>query len=137
MPRIGTRPISGERVVTHTFFDKTVTASENSAAFNCEEFSECTIVCVVSAASGTTPTLVPEVEISGDGTNWIHRKTIVDTETEGDLTRLTAPTVEGKIQGTGTFNCQIVDNLGKYMRVGLTVGGTDPSFTVEIIGYFR
>jgi len=137
VPRIGDRPISGERVITHTFFDKTVTASENSASFNCEEFNECTVVCYVSAVSGTTPTLVPEIEISGDDSVWAHRYTITDTDTQGSLTRLTAPTVEGKIRAAGTFNCQLVGNLGKQMRVGLTLGGTNPSFTVQIVGYFR
>lgn len=137
MPKIGAPQGRFERIIAHTFFDETITASENSASFNCEEFTECTIVCYVSAASGTTPTLVPEVEISGDDTRWAHRRTIVDTETEGSLTRLTAPTVEGKIQAAGTFNCQMVANLGKHMRVGLTVADTDPSFTVNIVGYFR
>ena len=124
-------------MIAYTFFDKAVTESENSASFPCEASGECTVVVYVSAASGTTPTLVPEVEISGDDTRWAHRYTITDTDTAGVLTRLTVPTVEGKITVTGTYNCQLVGNLGKYMRIGLTVGGTNPSFTTKIVGYFR
>lgn len=137
MPKIGSPGALHDRIIAHTFFDKAVTASENSDSFNCEEFTECTVVAYVSAVSGTLPTLVPEVEISGDDTRWAHRKTITDTDTQGSLTRLTVPTVEGKITVVGTYNCQMVGNLGKHMRIGLTVGGTTPSFTVQIVGYFR
>lgn len=137
MPKIGTKGSPGDVVITHTFFDETVTESENSAAFNVEEFDSAEIVVYVGAVTGTTPTLVPEVEVSGDDTRWIHRYTIVDTDTQGSLTRLTVPTVEGKIKATGTFGCLLKGNLGKQIRIGLTVGGSNPSFPVEIIGYFR
>jgi hypothetical protein len=124
-------------VITHTFFDETVTESKNSDAFNVEEFDSAEIVVVATGVTGTTPTLVPEIEISGDEADWIHRYTIVDTATQGSLDRLTAPTVEGKIQADGTFGCLLKGNLSKVMRIGLTVGGTNPSFPVVIKGYFR
>lgn len=135
MPQIGEAAVG--KVIAHTFFDKVVTASENSDSFNCEAFSECTLVVYVSATGGTIPTMVPEIEISGDDSVWTHRYTITDTDTPGVLTRLTVPTVEGKITVTGTYNGQVVGNLGKYCRVGLTLGGTTPSFTTKIVGYYK
>ena len=126
-------------LVEHTFIDETLTVSKNSAAFDCEGYSEVEIVVVVSAPIGgtATPTLVPEVQISGDGTTYFHRRTIIDTETQGDLTRLTAPTWEGKLTVVGTYNCQLKDNLSGWMRISLTLGGTNPSFPVVVKGYFR
>ena len=123
----------------HTFFDKTVTASENSGSLYVGGFEEVEIVVVVSAPIGgsSTPTLVPEVQISGDGTTYFHRRTIIDTETEGNLTRLTAPTWEGKLTVAGTYNCQLRNNLSEWMRIAVTLGGTNPSFPTVIKGFFR
>ena len=129
----------GKGSVEHTFFDEVVTETSRSAPFDVSPYNECEIVVVVSAPIGGTaiPTLVPEVQVSGDNVTFFHRRTIIDTETEGNLVRLTVPTWEGKLTVVGTFNCQLKGNLGKYMRIGLTVGGTNPSFPVEIKGFFR
>lgn len=121
----------------HTFFEQTVVSSVVSSAVLCEAYTEAEIVVYVGGVSGTLPTLVPEIEVSGDGEHWIHRYTIVDTETEGDLVRLTAPTVEGKIRAVGTFGCILRGNLGKYVRLSLTVGGTSPVFILKAKGFFR
>jgi len=128
-----------DKITEHIFFTKTVTINENSPEFDVSEFEEATIIVRVSAIGGTnTPTLVPEIEISGDKLYWVHRATIIDPYTQGDLVRLTAPTWEGKIINTNNiYNCQIRGNFANWMRVGLTLGGTNPSFTLTVKGYFR
>lgn len=136
MPELGQYQ-RGEGLDEYEFFGTVVTADINSGVVDVSRYDEATVIVVVSAASGTTPTLVPEVEVSGDGTNFVHRCTIIDPYTQGSLTRTTVPTVEGKIQATGVFNCQLTGNLCRYMRLGLTVGGTTPSFTIVATGYFR
>ena len=121
----------------HEFFNGTLTATWTSPDFECEDYNEALIVVSIFAVSGTTPTLVPEIEISGDRANWVHRYTIVDTDTQGDLTRLTVPTVEGKLRAAGMYGSLLKDNLGKYLRVVATLAGTTPSYTLNITGYFK
>lgn len=106
----------------------TKTASENSASVRTTHFKKARLDVDVTAASGTTPTLVIEVQTSYDGTEWFPAATLTDKERQGSLTRLTAPTDEAKITVVGNYTCEI-DNLSDYARLALTITGTTPSFT--------
>lgn len=111
--------------------DVTLTATVNSDSIDVPEWAKHAFVSVaVSGVSGSTPTLVPEIEVSPDDTSFHHRHTIIDPNTEGDLTRTTAPTVEGKIQDNGEFEAFIDYHLGVFLRLLYTIGGTTPAFTV-------
>jgi len=89
----------------------------------------------VTARSGTSPTLVPIIEISPDGSVAHFRGTVIDQETEGVLTRTTVPTSEGKITATGQYQLLLHGNLAKYIRVRFETGGTSPSFTLTVTAF--
>ncbi|TSA40268.1 hypothetical protein D4Q85_00080 [bacterium] len=115
-----------------TLFSGTVTADESETAVAVYRSQHAAILVNVTAKSGTTPTLVPTIEISDDFVIFYHRGTVVDHETQGVLTRTTAPTVEGKIQTTGQYELMLDGNIGKFMRVSFVLSGTDPSFTLTV-----
>ena len=96
------------------------------------DWQEAIIDVHVFQVTGTTPTLVPEVLVSGITGEFKHRRTIIDPLTEGNLTRVTAPTVEGTIQAAGMYHCHICCAIGQRLRMTLTLGGTDPVFHLEI-----
>jgi len=87
--------------------------------------------------SGTNPTLVPTVETCEEGEEPVYRWTIVDGDTEGDLTRTTAPTVEGKIQSAGSYSGIIHGGMASLVRLKFTLGGTSPDFNVIARGHFQ
>lgn len=95
------------------------------------------IVVTVSAVSGTTPSLVPEIKGAGQAGDWLHLATIVDTVTEGTLTRTTVPTVEGKLRAKGTFHRLVELMAVSQLRLEFTIAGTTPSFTIRATGHFR
>lgn len=71
---------------------------------------------VVTAASGTSPTLNVTIEGSDDGTNWY---------TLGTFAQLTAAGTERKAFLTA-----------RYVRSRSTIAGTTPSFTYSVAGTF-
>ena len=112
-----------------TIYDAAVkTVSENSEA-KVNFYKTGLLEIDITAVSGTTPTLVVEVETSEDGTTWFHNTTVTDKKRQGNLTRLTAPTDEAKIT-TVSKHITWLEKLSKYYRLALTIAGTTPSFTI-------
>lgn len=124
-----------ERVLT--LYNGVVSADGAGSAKETLLREKATVIVNVTAASGTTPTLVPTIEISKDNSVWHHRGVVIDHETAGVLTRTTVPTVEGKLQTTGQYQLFLDGHLGKYMRVNFAVTGTSASFTVLVEAYLR
>ena len=88
----------------------TATATTSSIANNLGNGFQVNIV--VTAATGTNPTLDVRVEESFDGgTNWV---------TLYEMQRITA---------VGSYNSPILRASGRHIRYVQTVGGTSPSFT--------
>jgi hypothetical protein len=121
---------SVERIVE--LYSGTVTENTTGSWFETLLKKNAAILVNVTAASGTSPTLVPIIEISPDASVAHYRATVVDQETQGSLTRLTAPTSEGKITTTGQYQLLIEGNISKYIRVRFELGGTSPSFTLTV-----
>lgn len=96
------------------------------------DWQEAIVDIEVGAVSGTTPTLTPEILVSGISGDFKHRRTMVDLLTEGDLGRVTAPTVEGRILASGLYHCHICCAIGTRMMLRLEIGGTNPSFYVDV-----
>ena len=70
---------------------------------------------VVTAVSGTTPSLVVALQTSADSVVW-----------------QTATTVAA-VSATGRTAVRVVGAL-RYLRVSYTISGTDPSFTFSVSG---
>lgn len=70
---------------------------------------------VVSAASGTTPTLLVKVETSKDGATWRPLDSFAQVASAGPVTRFFA-------------------GADRYVRAVWTIGGTTPSFTFSLSG---
>lgn len=113
-------------------FSGTLTGSATGSSFPVRHREKAVFLVDVAATSGTDETMVLTIQLSDDDTDWYDAGVIIDEETEGDLTRLTAPTTEAKIVGTGKFKLAIDCCIGKYMRVKAVLGGTDPTFTCTI-----
>ena len=82
--------------------------------------------------------LKPQVQISPDDSIFVHRASIIDTNREGDLERLTGPRAEESgLFAIGTYQAQIEGHLGKYIRVvhTMTSGGSG-TFKVKSVGNF-
>ena len=75
---------------------------------------------IVSAASGTSPTLDLKIQHSADNTTYADLLT---------FTQATATTSEIKAVATST-------TVNRYLKVSATIGGTSPSFTT-IVGFAR
>lgn len=105
------------------------TASEDGISYLIHPFQNGILEVNVTAASGTTPTLIITIETSEDGTTWFHNTILSDKERQGNLTRLTVPTDEAKIT-TVSKHIAWLYNLSRYMRLTLTIAGTTPSFTI-------
>lgn len=91
-------------------------ASANSNPWPVEMQNEEIIYCSTSAVSGTTPTLDIKVQISPDqGATWF--------DSGYAFTQQTA---------NGTAVLKIPNNLGTFQRLVFTLGGTTPSFTVDV-----
>lgn len=126
-----------DRVFRHNWADKqiffgVVTATRETTAIYVGDWQEAIIDVYVLQVTGTNPTLVPEVLVSGITGDFKHRRTIIDPLTEGDLTRVTVPTVEGMIQAAGMYHCHICTCIGQRLKMTLTLGGTNPVFNLEI-----
>ena len=128
----------------NTTLDNAVTISasgDSEDTVDTVDFNEALIVVDVTAKTGGTPTLVPEVQISLDGTNFVHRWTIIDEEDLAsyvDLTRTTAPTNEGKIGTEGQYVAMLKGQLGTSLKINYTLGGTGtPTFDVTTKIFLR
>ncbi len=93
----------------------TRTASGAAAAVECAHKSVACLDLVVSAASGTTPSLTVAIETSKDGSTW---------RNVASFTAATAVTSERK-----SFV-----GLDRYVRANATISGTTPSFTYKVSG---
>lgn len=93
----------------------TRTASGAASAVECAHKSVACLDLVVSAASGTTPSLTVTIETSKDGSTW---------RSLGTFTAATAVTSERK-----SFV-----GLDRYVRANATISGTTPSFTYKVTG---
>lgn len=107
-------------------------ASENGTAYETYLRRNGLILVDVAAASGADETLVVTIQGSDDETDWYDLGVVIDMETEGDLTRLTAPTTEAKIVAAGKFQALLENILPRYIRAKLTIAGTTPSFTLTV-----
>ena len=120
-----------------TFIDTTLVASDVSDSVRVGKYDKLFLTVFVSLVSGTTPSLVIDIEVSGNSAEWAHRHTVIDTATQGSLTRLTVPTTEGKIKAAGTFMALVDGLVGDFVRLKWTITGTSPSFRVTARGYFK
>lgn len=118
-------------------YSGTLIASATGSSFPVRHRESALIFVNVSAVSGTDPTLVLSVEISDDNVDWYDVAVVIDTDTEGVLTRLTAPTDEAKITKVGKYKVDIPCCLGKYMRAKAVIAGTDPSFTMSVTAVLK
>lgn len=94
---------------TGTARDNTLSTSDGGAGF-----------LIVSASSGTSPTLDAKIQHSADDTTYVDLVS---------FTQATSTTSEVKLVDEGT-------TVNRYLKAILTVGGTSPSFTA-IIGFGR
>lgn len=84
----------------------------------------------VSAASGTTPTLLVTVEGSMDGTTWFTLgKVGANGYTVGSAASITAPT-----NFTAAATTLAIYDVPTFVRYNSAVGGTTPSFTYSVTG---
>lgn len=92
-----------------------VTATQTSAKLNAGQYSVAKAYLNITAASGTTPTLVVKFQDSPDGTIWTD-------VTSGAFSSQNAVSV----------NSLVLTNVGPYLRAVQTVGGTTPSFNYDL-----
>ncbi len=89
------------------------TVSGSGAQIEVGEYKEALVTLNITAVSGTSPTLVVQLQASDDnGTTWYNLPNGLFTS---------ASTVSKQAIQIGTF--------GDYIRASFTVGGTTPSFT--------
>lgn len=131
----GKRDAVGNLIIFH---DGIETSSSDGKFHDVERFREAIITVEIAEGSGDDRKLVPEIEISVDGSTWIHRATIIDTETEGDLRAVTEPIDNREyLRDNGTYVAYLQGNLGKYLRVRHIISGKSASFKVKTTGYFK
>jgi hypothetical protein len=82
---------------------------------------------VVSAASGSSPTMLITIEGSNDGSNWY---ALGEIGSDGfAVGALAAP---ANITTTGTYRAALP--AARYVRTKSTIGGSSPSFTYSVGG---
>lgn len=94
----------------------------------------------VTAITGTTPTLDLKIQTSVDGTNWqdVAAFAQVTAATGIRFLRIVAggaiPNVVEEAQKDGTLAAATVESgpLGKFIRAKWVIGGTTPSFTMQL-----
>jgi hypothetical protein len=100
-------------------------------------FTSCWINADVTVATGTTPTLDLFLQDSGDGTHFddrIHFTQITGTGFFASAIATSAGFVSHAMQDGVLAAGTIVNGpLGPYGRLKLVVGGTTPSFTVQVV----
>lgn len=83
--------------------------------------------------SGTSPNMLYKIETSPDNASWYHCAILIDKDTTGNLTRTTSPTTTNEYKVTSSaysHMCQ-VDNMARYIRTNVVIGGSTPSFAVD------
>ena len=116
------------------------TATSTGTLVGLERFSICDLHLIVSAASGTSPTLDVYIQkLLADGTTW---------DDVGHFTQQTAAAsnVMTLVAGNQAVHAQALRNVasatirtthfGNTWRVDVVVGGTNPSFTWALYGDF-
>jgi len=94
----------------------------NSVLSRAEKFY---CVARVSAGSGTSPTLTVNIEHSNDGVNWATKAQLFNATS---ISNAATSVVILTAQDLGTAQVG-----GLYMRVALTLGGTNPSAMIVIM----
>lgn len=89
------------------------TASGQSNPIEASEYLEAHALLDVTVVAGTAPTLDVVIETSPDKVSWFTHTTF------------TQKTVVGK-------DFKTLSNLGRFLRVRWTIGGTTPSFTFSL-----
>lgn len=108
---VGMEPV----VVLNPLSAKTATATGTQVDNGASTTNGLAAYLHVTAASGTTPTLVVKVQHSADASTWADLVTFTTMDAAHDYERATA---------TGTIN--------RYLRADWTVAGTNPSFTFHL-----
>ena len=91
------------------------TATFNTPSVKLPHAKEANVYIDVTAVTGTSPTLDSIIQFSPDDTTWYTNTTLTQVTTAGrTLTK-------------------IAGNVGKYLRVNNTIGGTTPDFTMSIV----
>jgi len=105
--------------VMHFLQKSTKTASFTTPVLVVEAYKEAIILVNVTAVGGTAPTL----DITLQTSFW-------DEPFWGDLESFP------QITAVGTYVRRLT-NFGQYLRCSCVIGGTTPSFEVEIVGVFK
>ena len=117
----------------------TETSSFQTSGIDVSKYNEAYVHIDITAFDRTTGNelMKLDIEVSHDNITWVHRQTVVEEETVGDVTTLTGDADRGKIKAAGDLIAFIHGGLGKYMRLNGTLSGTTPSITYSAIGTFR
>ncbi len=93
---------------------------QNSQSFATGRYNTAEVYLEVTAKGGTTPTLDLDVETSPDNSSWFK---------DSDITQINDPTV--------TFNAPVhtVNEVGKFLRVGLPTGAVSSGASFTINGW--
>lgn len=110
-----------------TVFDKTMTVSENSAQIPVQNFVEGIFYVKTTNAGGTSPTLDIKIQTKIGGI-WIDKPAV-------SFTQITTNSVEYKDNTLATYGVFLP--LGQYVRFVATIGGTTPTFDVELYAIFK
>lgn len=84
------------------------------------------VIVDVTAASGTTPTLLVDIEGSDDGTNWA----VIGTIGSNGYRTGSVGTAPANITATGTHRAFLP--AARHVRYKSTIAGTTPSFTYSV-----
>jgi len=93
----------------------TITATTTSPAIELGDRGTLRLTLLISAASGTTPTLDVAVQTSADGSTW------------SAVAAFAQQTAAGSVR-------KVFAGMDRYARIVETVGGTTPSFTRTVSG---
>lgn len=102
------------------------TASTTGPAFEAGAAAVGHVEVNVTAASGTSPTLLVVIEGSNDLTNWY---TLAQVGSNGGALG-GAAAAPSNITGTGIYRAAVV--LAQFVRYRSVIGGTTPSFTYGV-----
>ena len=97
---------------------RTANGNMGNSGVDCTAGEAVALELIVTAVSGTTPSMTLSVDWSNDGTNW-------------------SPADPGDSFAAVTANIRRFKNVsvkGRYMRLSWAISGTTPSFTFEVKG---
>lgn len=104
------------------------TATTTGTAYEVGDASVVAVTVAVTAASGTTPTMLIDIETSDDNSTWFQAGQIgANGYRLGGVG--TAPS---NITTTGSYRAVVP--VSRYVRYKSTIGGTTPSFTYSVGG---